>query len=118
PISTLFPYTTLFRSTINPVIVCNDSNKLKLLFGVEPAAIDTIIVSPIARDVASTIEATIPDNAAGNTTLNTVSSCVAPSPYDPSRIVFGTLAIASSVKLVIIGKIINPTTKPGLIALK
>ena len=32
-------------------------------FGVEPPASETIIVSPIAREMASTIEATIPDNA-------------------------------------------------------
>src|SRR5699024_3243598 len=81
--------------TINPVIVCNDSNKLKLLFDVEPAAIDTIIVSPIARDVASTIEATIQDNPAGNTTFNLLSCCVAPRPYCSSRIVIGSLGIGS-----------------------
>ena len=34
-----------------------------------PAAISTIIVSPTAREIASTNEATMPDSAAGTTML-------------------------------------------------
>ena len=42
-----------------------------------PLAIVTIIVSPIAREIPSTNEAIIPDNAAGITTFNVTSSLVA-----------------------------------------
>src|SRR5699024_6075826 len=82
------------------------------------AAIDTIIVSPIALERPSTTAAPTPEIAAGNTTLDTVSNLVAPIPSEPSLIEFGTEDNASSVKLAIIGKIIIPTTIPGLRALK
>ena len=44
---------------------CTDSVGWKPKFGEAPPATVTIIVSPIAREIASTIEATIPENAAG-----------------------------------------------------
>ena len=87
-------------------------------FGVLPAASETIIVSPIARETANTIEAIIPDVAAGNTTLVATSNFVAPKPNAPSRILLGTEDIASSLILEINGIIITPTTIPGLIELK
>lgn len=71
----------------------------RLAFGVLPAAMETIIVSPIARDTARTIEAMMPETAAGKTTLNTISSLVEPRPSAPSRMVFGTELIASSLRL-------------------
>jgi hypothetical protein len=46
--------------------------------GVDPAARTTIIVSPRAREIANTIEATMPESAAGNTTLVETSIFVAP----------------------------------------
>lgn len=86
--------------------------------GLEPAAKDTIIVSPMARDIANTIDAIIPEVAAGIITLKIISSLVDPNPNAPSRILLGTDDIASSLILAIIGMIITPTTKPGLMALK
>ena len=44
-----------------------------------PAARRTIIVSPTAREIASTIEATIPESAAGKTTRIATLALVAPS---------------------------------------
>ena len=63
-------------------------------------------------------DATMPEIAAGNTTLMATSNLVEPSPRAASRMEFGTELIASSDIEVIIGKIIIPTTIPGLNALK
>ena len=46
----------------------DDWSGSKVRFGVLPAARTTIIVSPTAREIARTIEATIPESAAGKTT--------------------------------------------------
>ena len=56
----------------------------------------TIIVSPIARDIANKIALTIPGNAAGRITCVIVSACVAPSADAPSRRFCGTELITSS----------------------
>src|SRR5690625_7205601 len=74
----------------------------------------TIIVSPMARDMPSTKEAMIPDNAAGTTTRIVVSNLVAPKADDPSRMDWGTEFIASSDMDAIIGIIMTPITIPGL----
>ena len=50
------------------------------MVGCWPAAIATIIVSPTAREMPSTKEATMPDSAAGTTTRVETCSCDAPSP--------------------------------------
>ena len=50
------------------VIVSKPSSGLRPEFGCRPAAISTIIVSPIARETPSTIAATMPESAAGKTT--------------------------------------------------
>ena len=47
---------------------------------VPPAAMATIIVSPIARETPMIKAATIPDTAAGTTTDMVVVRCRAPSP--------------------------------------
>lgn len=60
----------------------------------------------------------IPEVAAGNITFVATSNFVAPKPSAPSRILFGTDDIASSLILEINGIIITPTTIPGLIELK
>src|SRR5690606_23485939 len=83
-----------------------------------PDAIATIIVSPIALDKPSTNDATMPDSAAGTTTLSATSKRVAPSAYAASRIERGTADIASSLIDEIIGMIMMPTTIPALSALK
>ncbi len=57
--------------------------KLNEAVGELPSANDTIIVSPIALEIAETIEATIPDVAAGSTTL-VATNTIAPSPSAPS----------------------------------
>ena len=94
-----------------------DPVTLKSNVGVAPPASDTIIVSPMARETAKTTEAMIPDNAAGKITFSETSNFVAPKAKAPSLIEFGTELIASSDKDAIIGKIIIPTTIPGLSAL-
>ena len=48
------------------------------MLGKAPAAIATIMVSPIARDTASTQAATIPLRAAGTTIPNETSCWVSP----------------------------------------
>ena len=50
------------------------------MLGESPAAIRTIIVSPTPRETPSTIEATMPEIAAGKTTLVATWRLVAPSP--------------------------------------
>ena len=58
---------------------CNRLNGLAVKFAATPATITTIIVSPMARDIASKIALTIPGKAAGRITCLIVSACVAPS---------------------------------------
>jgi hypothetical protein len=53
--------------------------------GVAPAAMVTIIVSPMARDMARMKLAMMPDSAAGTTVRVATSYFVAPSAYAPSR---------------------------------
>ena len=48
-------------------------------FAAKPAAITTIMVSPIARDIASNTPPIIPGSAAGTKTLQIVSDFVAPN---------------------------------------
>src|SRR5699024_3744604 len=83
-------------------------------FFVLPLAIVTMIVSPIAREIANTNEATIPENAAGKTTFVATSSFVEPRPYEASLKLRGTAFIASSEREAIIGIIIIPIINPGL----
>src|SRR5699024_6572575 len=79
-----------------------------------PLAIVTIIVSHIARDNAKTMEAIIPDKAAGITILQVTSIFNDQSPNAPSRKLCGTAFIASSDKKVTIRMIMIPITNPGL----
>ena len=62
------------------VTVACPSSGLRLEFGCRPAAIRTIIVSPTPREIPSTTEATMPEIAAGKTTLVATWRLVAPSP--------------------------------------
>ena len=94
------------------------TNGLPVRRGCWPAAIATIIVSPIARDTARMKAAVMPENAAGTTTLSAVCMRVAPSAYEPSRRPCGTARIASSDSDDTSGRIIRPITSPGLSALK
>ena len=55
------------------------TNGLSVKFGFCPAAMVTIIVSPIARDTAKMNADTIPDKAAGTTTKVDTSSLVEPN---------------------------------------
>ena len=52
---------------------------------VPPAAIETIIVSPMARETPSSSAATMPETAAGTTTRRLVVRFRAPRPYEASR---------------------------------
>src|SRR6476646_1586014 len=55
----------------------------------------TTMVSPIAREAARMSAATMPEIAAGTTTLSDVVTRRAPSPYDASRSELGTAPVAS-----------------------
>jgi hypothetical protein len=76
--------------TICTVTVVTASNGFAVKFAARPAAITTIMVSPIARETASRMPPTIPGNAAGRITFIIVSERVEPSPSAPSRIAVGT----------------------------
>ena len=65
-------------------------------WGFWPAAISHDHVSPTAREKPSTIEATIPESAAGKITRIVVWSFEAPRPKAPSRSDWGTADIESS----------------------
>ena len=66
----------------------------------------------------STIAATMPDSAAGNTTRSETWSFEAPSPKAPSRSACGTADIASSASDAIVGTIMKPMMIPADSALK
>src|SRR5688572_8108663 len=68
--------------------------------------------------MASTIEATMPDSAAGNTTRVATRILVAPSAYAPSSSPSGTEDMASSESDEMIGTIIKPMHIPAASALK
>ena len=98
-------------------MVVTASNGFKVKFAAKPAAITTIIVSPIARLVAKSNDPAIPGNAAGRTIFRIVSDWVAPSPKDPSLKDCGTAFITSSDNDEIRGTIIIPITIPAANAL-
>ncbi len=60
-------------------MVVVESKGLMVNFAASPAAITTIMVSPIALETANRIDQIIPVRAAGNTTCLIVSDLVAPS---------------------------------------
>ena len=61
------------------MIVVVDSRGLIVRLAANPAAITTIMVSPIALDTANNTDPIIPGNAAGITTCFIVSDLVAPT---------------------------------------
>jgi hypothetical protein len=67
-------------AAMNAVIVDICSRGLKVIVASCPAAISTIIVSPIARDMARTYAATMPETAAGTTIRVETCRREAPSP--------------------------------------
>lgn len=83
-----------------------------------PAANATTIVSPNALDNPSKIEAIMPLEAAGITTLVAVSHFVAPIARLASLNSLGTALSESSETLTIIGRIITAITIMALAALK
>ena len=60
-------------------MVVVDSRGFIVKFAAKPAAITTIIVSPIALETAKRIDPIIPGRAAGITTFFIVSDLVAPT---------------------------------------
>ena len=80
------------------MIVVVDSKGLIVRFAARPAAMTTIIVSPIALDTANRTDPIIPGRAAGITTCLIVSDLVAPTAYEPSLNDCGTELITSSDK--------------------
>ena len=105
-------------AAMNAVSVSIDLPTSTPHWGWSPPAMTTTIVSPTARDIASTIEATMPDSAAGNTTRIVVWSFEAPRPKAPSRSDCGTERIESSEIEATIGMIRKPMMIPAESALK
>ena len=99
--------------TIWVVTVVTLSNGLRVRLAARPAAITTIIVSPIARLTASRTPPTTPGSAGGTRTLRIVSDVVAPIASEPSRIACGTAAIESSAIDETNGMIMIPITRPA-----
>jgi phosphate transport system permease protein len=95
------------------VTVVTAENGLTVTFAANPAAITTIIVSPIALEIANKRAPTIPGRAAGKMTFRMVSDCVAPKARDPSLKFSGTADITSSDKDETYGIIIIPIIKPA-----
>ncbi len=89
----------------------------RVICGRRPAAITTIIVSPMARETASNTAAITPGRAAGITTCFTVSERVAPMAKAPSRSDCGTALMTSSDSEDTKGMIITPITRPAARAL-
>ena len=87
-------------------------------FGCWPIATSTIIVSPTAREIASTNDAMIPETAAGTTIRVATCTLVEPSAYAPSRRSRGTAPIASSESEATVGISITPMTRPAESVLK
>ncbi len=70
---------------MKPVMVWPASVGFVTIRACVPAARATIIVSPTARERARTIDAVMPEMAAGNTTRKVVRMVLAPRAYEPSR---------------------------------
>ena len=103
--------------TICAVAVVTESSGFRVNFATNPAAITTIIVSPIARDTAKITAPTIEGVAEGKTTFFIISDLVLPMAKAPSFKACGTAFKASSVNDKTKGIIITPITKPAAKAL-
>ncbi len=99
--------------TICAVTVVTLAKGFAVRFADRPAAITTIIVSPIARLTASRMPPITPGSAAGISTWRIVSVGVAPSASDPSRIACGTALMLSSAIDDTNGMIMRPMTRPA-----
>ena len=102
---------------MKPVMVCMPSRGSRLKFFWAPAASATIIVSPIARDMPSTMAAATPEMAAGSTTRSVVCIRLAPIASEPWRSAIGTAENESSASEAMVGTIITPRTRPAARAL-
>src|SRR5690554_1189926 len=105
------------RVTICTVTVVTESSGLAVRLAARPAAITTIMVSPMAREAASRMPPIMPGRAAGKITFFMVSDWVAPSAREPSRRVWGTALITSSDNDETNGIIMTPITRPAASAL-
>src|SRR5688572_6244265 len=94
--------------TMYPVSVWMLLSGFAVSWGVDPAAMATIIVSPIAREMPRIVAAATPDNAAGRTIRTLTVSLDDPSAYAPSRRDRGTADMASSATEAMIGTIMIP----------
>ena len=103
--------------TIWTVTVVTVSSGLKVRLAARPAAMVTIMVSPIARDMASSRAPAMPGRAAGRRTRFTVSDLVAPMAKEPSRRVWGTAFRMSSDREETKGISMIPITAPAVRAI-
>ena len=104
--------------TIYAVIVSMGTSGFMVNLGCWPAAMATIMVSPIARETARMTAAVIPERAAGKTILKATWILREPRAYAPSRQPIGTACIASSLNEDTSGMIMIPITSPAESALK
>ena len=95
------------------VTVVTVSSGLKVRLAARPAAMVTIMVSPIARDTASSSAPAMPGRAAGSSTRLTVSDLVAPMAEEPSRRLCGTAFRMSSDSEETNGISMIPITAPA-----
>lgn len=103
--------------TICAVIVVTESRGLIVSLAIMPAAMVTIIVSPMARDTAMIIPPIMPGSAVGIRTLIIISSLVAPMAIDESFKFCGIVLMNSYDNDNIYGMSITPMTIPAAIAL-
>ena len=106
---------TCFLIALNIVVTASSGFAVKL--AANPAAITTIIVSPIAREAAKRRLPEMPGIAAGSITFLIVSLFVEPSAKEASRSDCGTAFITSSDSEEISGMIIIPIISPAANAL-
>ena len=93
---------------MKPVIVWPPSSGSVTILAWLPAAMATIIVSPTARLRPRTIEAAMPEMAAGKTTRSTVRIRFAPGRRTPHAGTSGTADMASSASEATVGMIMTP----------
>ena len=93
-------------------------NRLQLMIGVLPVAISTIMVSPMARPKPIITAEKTPGSAEGSTTRQAVCQRLAPSASEAAVRLRGTLEMASSAIVKMIGITANPSAMAMMMLLR